>query len=336
MLKVSFGPRLLLLIFSFISLAPAQGQDIIPANTLEITGQIRLVNGQAPVERILIRLSSFGGGLVDQTTSDSRGNFRFYGMRRGRYFISIDNPNYSVEPQQADVDERLVRRAYVFLQLLPTSAAVKTAPKLLDTDRLLDARVPAGAQKEYERGRSAYNDKKTEKAIAALEKAIGLHSEFLAAQVLLGMAYMEVQQWEQAEQAFTRALRIKPELVIVLIDLGEVHRRQKRYQEAEKVLQAGLKLNDDAWQGHYTLARVYWETDNLVGAGKHTAHTLRLNPALAEAHLLAGNIFVRAARPENALVEYEEYLRLAPKGEFAPLTRKNVEKLKKVLANKNR
>ncbi|MGI9104638.1 MAG: tetratricopeptide repeat protein [Pyrinomonadaceae bacterium] len=335
MLKVSFGTLLLLLIFSFISLAPAQGQDIIPANSLEITGQLRFANGQAPAERVLIRLSSFGGGLVDQTTSDSRGNFRFYGMRRGRYIISIYNPNYSVEPQQADVDERLVRRAYVFLQLIPTSA-VKTAPNLLDADRLLDARVPTGAQKEYERGRSAYNDKKTEKAITALEKAISLHPEFLAAQVLLGMAYMEVQQWDQAEQSFTHALRIKPEMVIVLIDLGEVHRRQKRYKDAEKALQAVLKLNDDVWQGHYTLARVYWETNDLAGAGKHTAHTLRLNPALAEAHLLAGNIFVRAARPENALVEYEEYLRLAPKGEFASLTRKNVEKLKKVLTDKNR
>jgi hypothetical protein len=45
--------------------------------------------------------------------------------------------------------------------------------------------------------------------------------------------------------------------------------------------------------------------------------TLQLKPDFAEAHLLAGNILPRLGLQQRAQVEYEEYLRLAPKGEYA-------------------
>lgn len=48
---------------------------------------------------------------------------------------------------------------------------------------------------------------------------------------------------------------------------------------------------------------------------------------------LAGNILLRLAQKERALTEYEEYLRLAPKGEFAPQARGLTEKLKTSLGD---
>jgi hypothetical protein len=62
--------------------------------------------------------------------------------------------------------------------------------------------------------------------------------------------------------------------------------------------------------------------------------SIELQPNVAEGHLLAGNISMRAGLPENALIEYEEYLRLAPKGEFSAQTQGLVEKLKKNLRPK--
>ncbi len=62
--------------------------------------------------------------------------------------------------------------------------------------------------------------------------------------------------------------------------------------------------------------------------------SIELQPNVAEGQLLAGNIFMRAGLPENALIEYEEYLRLAPKGEFSAQTQELVEKLKKNLRPK--
>jgi tetratricopeptide (TPR) repeat protein len=64
---------------------------------------------------------------------------------------------------------------------------------------------------------------------------------------------------------------------------------------------------------------------------EETKKALALNPNLAEAHLLKGNLLFRVRRAADALPEFEEYLRLEPKGEFAEATKTLVEKIKKAL-----
>jgi hypothetical protein len=59
------------------------------------------------------------------------------------------------------------------------------------------------------------------------------------------------------------------------------------------------------------------------------AIALQLNPNFAEAHLLAGNIFLRARKPAEAQSEFEEYLRLAPNGQYAGPTKEILQKIKK-------
>ena len=73
----------------------------------------------------------------------------------------------------------------------------------------------------------------------------------------------------------------------------------------------------------------------VVKAGGPIGMTLQLKPDLAEAHLLAGNILLRVNQRERALVEYREYLKLAPKGEFVPQVQELVRKVEKTLPAKN-
>jgi tetratricopeptide (TPR) repeat protein len=94
----------------------------------------------------------------------------------------------------------------------------------------------------------------------------------------------------------------------------------------------GLKLDEKNWHGHFTLARLHWEKGEALKAGPCVGRTLQLKPDFAEAHLLAGNILLKVGQPQRAEVEYEEYLRLSPKGEYAAETRTLIEKLHK-LAN---
>lgn len=55
---------------------------------------------------------------------------------------------------------------------------------------------------------------------------------------------------------------------------------------------------------------------------------LTLNPNLAGAHLLKGNLLLlRVSRTIDAVVEFTEYLRLEPNGPFAAETRALVEKI---------
>jgi tetratricopeptide (TPR) repeat protein len=145
---------------------------------------------------------------------------------------------------------------------------------------------------------------------------------------------MDAGKWEQSEAALRRAHDINAKSGAALFALGEVYRHQKKYAEAEKVLNEGLALEEKSASGHFTLGRVYWDRGDYVKAGPQVGRALQLKPDYAEAHLLAGNILLRARQAENALVEFQEYLRLDPKGDLAVETRQLVEKIKKALADK--
>jgi tetratricopeptide (TPR) repeat protein len=302
----------------------------LPGGSFEISGQVSSPDGRKPIQFVSVRLER-GGSLVDQRTTDNTGRFRFSRLSPGNYFISASAPGFKVAPQQVDIN-RSIPRIHLLLQLIPEEETFrKRRPSAAG---VVNANVPEKARREFEKGSTALADNKIEESILHLERAIILHADYYEAQELLATAYMKQENWEKASLVLHRALEIDPKAVTAMISLGEVFRRQKKYDEGEKLLQNALAMDDKSWLGHYTLGRIYWEKKDLINAGKQIAFTLQLAPGFADARLLAGNIFVRAHLPENAIVEYEEYLRLDPKGQFAGEIRELVQKLKSMIAKK--
>jgi tetratricopeptide (TPR) repeat protein len=302
--------------------------------SVEVHGQVRVAHGGSSAEDVLIRLESFSGGVVGELRTDRLGKFRFSGLAPGQYIVSARAPGFKDTQQQVDL--QTTRSEYVQLQLVPDKPAPSSATT--GPPRLISANVPAEARKEFEKSEAmllASGKKENfEEAVRHLDKAVSLYPNFFEAHLLLGTVYMDMQQWERAEEALHHAIEINSRSSNALFALGEVYRRQKKTAEAEKSLQEGLKLDDKSSQGHFTLGRVYWEKGDLAKAGPQVGRALQLKPDYAEAHLLAGNILLRARQPENALTEFEEYLRLAPQGEYAAETRKVAEKIKHALAAK--
>ncbi|HKS28317.1 MAG TPA: tetratricopeptide repeat protein [Pyrinomonadaceae bacterium] len=296
--------------------------------TVEVSGIVRMVDKSEPARGVQVRLERLGGGIVDQIATDVNGKFRFQGLQRGYYTVIINAKGYNTIQQQADVN--VVLRAYLVVELTPDKATVLGVQQPL----VVDARVPLEAQDEFEKGRGALALKDTKEALSHLERAVALYPDFFEAQLLLGTTYANERRLKEAETALNRALEVKPESAAALFALGDVYRREKRYEEAEKALEKGLRLDETSWQGYFTQARLYWEMNDIKRAAPAIGHTLQLKPDFAEAHLLAGNILLRLNVPERALIEYEEYLKLSPRGEFADETRQLVLKLKKSVKSK--
>ncbi|HEX6731011.1 MAG TPA: tetratricopeptide repeat protein [Pyrinomonadaceae bacterium] len=301
----------------------------LPGGSFEISGQINSPDGRKAVQFVSVRLER-GGGLVDQRTTDSTGRFRFTSLNPGNYIISASTPGFRVAPQQVDLN-RFIPRVHLMLQLAPEAETFRKTPTV---SGVIDANVPARAREEFDKGRLALANKKLADGILHLERALTFHKNYFEAQLLLGTAHMDQENWTNASQALGRALEISPKAVNAMVSLGEVYRRLKKYDEGEKVLQKALALDDKSWLAHYALGRIYWDKKDLINAGKQVAFTLQLQPDFPDARLLAGNIFVRAHLPENAIIEYEEYLRIAPKGQFANEIRELVQKLKTLVEKK--
>jgi tetratricopeptide (TPR) repeat protein len=293
------------------------------AASLEIVGNVRNADTGMPASKVPIRLERFGGGLVDQIDTDSTGRFRFANLARGYYRVILSVPGY--RPAQQDADLQVVFRASLFFVLAPENAG---SALLLD---VIDARAPAEAREQIIRGREALGKKSYAEAVDHLEKAVAAYPNFFEAHLLLGTAFMDQREWKKAESSFQRAVELKAGSAPATLSLGEVYWRENRYDEAEKTLLAGLKLDDKSWHGHFTLARLYADQGIIAKAGPAIGRTLQLKPDFAEAHLLAGNILLKINQRERALAEYQEYLKLEPKGEFAIQARELSEKLSKAI-----
>lgn len=326
----SFVPALILLLAA--TAFAQRDRDAYNPNNLssEITGQVNLIENGAPAQNVTVRLERFSGGIIDTVNTDARGRFRFANLSRGYYRVIISQAG--LKPVQQDADVQVMAKAYLVFDLVRESSSA-IASLGLGPD-VIDARVPPDARNEFVQGRTALAKKSYSDAVAHLQKAVSGYPEFFAARMLLATALIDQREWSRAEAVLQGTLEQKPENAPTLLALGEVYWRQKKYKEAEEILLAGLKADDKAWHGYFTLGRLYWDMNDIPKSGAAVGRTLQLKNDFAEAHLLAGNILLRLNQQERALSSYQEYLRLAPKGEFAAQARDLIQKLQKAIAER--
>ena len=335
--------RLLLpLTFAFtaglvVTLAQAQNGSV---TTVEVHGQVRFTEGGTPAYNVLVRLESFdGGGPISEAFTDRLGKFQFSGLPPAQYSIKVHHPGF--RDAQQNVDLQTSSSGFVMLQLSKDNMSSSS------TTGSIDARTPPAAQKEFDKGVAALasSDKKNiATATSHFQKAIAIYPQFVEARLKLGTAWMDLAQWEKAEQALLATVDIDPKAANAFFALGEVYLWQNKLAEAENVLTKGLAIDDHSYVGHLSLARVNWEKarplkdlfeakPNLEKSYEQVKRSLELNPNLAPAHLLKGNLLLRVARPVDALIEFDEYLRLEPNGAFANETRTVVDKIRKATAH---
>lgn len=304
----------------------------------QISGQVRAADSGQPIFNAIIHCEGSGTSQIIQT--DYNGKFVCNVGGPGNYNIRADLPGYIEEQRSVNMPD-VSATEYMLFRLKPDPAL-----KPRNVTALIDPNVPPDARAEFEKGEAALAVAKKEKiqeGITHLEKAVVLYPKFTQAQLRIGTAYMDLGQWDKAEQALLKTVQLDPKAANAFFALGEINLRQKRFEDAEKNLLQGLKIEDTSAPGHLTLGRAYWEMGSKIKdteqarpfldkSYEQAKRAIELNPNFADAHLLRGNLLFRVRRAADAQHEYEEYLRLDPKGAFADQTRALVERIKKALA----
>lgn len=333
-----------LLLSSFVAIAlchlviSGQVQTSPSGTTVEIHGQVRFAEGGSPAANVVVRLESYeGGGSISEAFTDRLGKFRFTGLAPAQYSVRVRQSGYRDTQQQ--VDMTTTTSGLVMLQLL-REASSSTSTTTVGS---IDANVPPAAQKEFDKGAAALAEGGKDKiafAVRCFEKAVSIYPKFVEARLKLGTAYMDLEQWEKAEKALLATVEEDPKAYNALFALSEIYLRQDKIAEAEKVLVQGLAIQDHSYLGHLNLARVYWEKARAVKdlmqakpalekSYEEVKRALTLNPDLAGAHLLKGNLLLRVSRTADAVTEFNAYLHLEPNGPFAAETRALMDKINK-------
>ena len=314
----------------------------------QVTGQVRYADSNQPAFNVSVHCEGAGTTQILQT--DRNGRFTCRLGSPGNFTVRVDAPGF-LQEQQAGTALDNNSNEYMFFRLKrdTANAASSSPPSVVSASptAAVDPNVPPQAQKEFISGMEAVAQNKPDmlkQAIQHFERAVSIYPKFTQAHVALGTAYMDLQEWDKAEQSLNKAISLEPRTLNALLALGEIQLRQKKHQEAEKTLLQALTVDPRAAHGHLTLGRVYWEMalnlkdeassrPMLERSYEEAKKSMELDPKLAEAHILKGNLLLRVRRVADAQHEFEEYLRSEPQGRFAEQARTSVDKIKKVLAS---
>ena len=192
---------------------------------------MRLAQGDAPANNVLVKLEcrGSGGGRTEQVVTDRTGKFTFTGLSPAQYVVTAHAAGF--QDAQQVIDLQTASTDYVTLRLTEDRSTPPSAPA---GSKVVNANVPAEAQKELDEGRAALLNEDVTGSIPHFEKAIKIYPAFFEAQLALGTAYMDIQKWDEAERVLRVALTIDPGAANALFALGEIYRRQAKTVEAEE------------------------------------------------------------------------------------------------------
>jgi tetratricopeptide (TPR) repeat protein len=144
---------------------------------------------------------------------------------------------------------------------------------------------------------------------------------------------MDLHHWKDAETALGQAASLDPKAGSAFLDLGGCYNEENKFSQAEKPLLQGLELAPQCALGHYELARAYWSQKRWKDAAPHARKAVQLDPALAPAYVVPGNVMLRERNAPGALKAFKEYLRLEPNGAMAARVKDIVSKIEKTLGS---
>jgi tetratricopeptide (TPR) repeat protein len=167
---------------------------------------------------------------------------------------------------------------------------------------------------QYNAGIFYLNNGQPDEAIKYLEKALTLQPNFDLALDGMGLAHTMKGNFKEAIKYFNQCLIANPTLTDAHNHLGSVYQELDMLSEAEEQFQAAVA--DETYHSRelplYNLARLYYIQEKNELALEYVDRALNANSSLAMALNLKGLIYERTERFQDAIVCYQDALRLLP------------------------
>lgn len=316
----------------------------------QINGHVR-IEGQPAPQGVLIFLDSAvasGGevpssrGELGRTMTDSAGRFIFdrletVGDRAGKERFSVSAHFAGYKDAFEIVDLTFAPRAIVTIEM--HRDARRDVPNVPPGGpaEAISARQPSSheAQSAFTEGEEFLLQKHDPRhSIADFKKVLKLDPQFTPGYLLLGAAYMQTQEYADAQSAFEKLTKLEPGNAAAFLGIGASLNQRGDFTGALKPLQHSLELDPNSAEAQYEVGRSLWALGKWQEAEPHVRKSLALNKNFPLAHVLMGNIYLRLRNANSAQVEFQEYLRLDPNGPQANEVREMVARIQKGLATR--
>jgi tetratricopeptide (TPR) repeat protein len=293
-----------------------------------------------------VRFETDGGQPVGFAYADSNGEFTF--ERNG---ITLEQTVYAVVNVEGfkPYRERLLgdfRGSFESLTVFLEPDSTKTVPAKEGTVvdlKQLRAKIPGKAVNEYENALKESSKGNRAKAAEGLERALKLAPDFYEAQYSLGIQYIGLQKYDQAEAALLRARDLSPKAAEPLIHLGTLYYQRGEsqsdagrseeaataFEKAADFLEESIRRSPLSSSAHSYLGAALYKVGSYEEAETTLKRALELDANEQNARLMLVNVYTKSGRYKEALEQVNIFLSNNPKSTQRAALEAIKEKLQK-------
>ena len=255
----------------------------------------RVLEDGRPIRRIVeIRLERGTSGVVDTAYTLGGEEFEFLGVPidlSDEYFLTIREPGYREVREEVRIGRDPFGRGRVsdvgivilYLESLPPDDVDAGPAETVDL-RQLAAQISDEARDAYQASFEHLDSGNSEEALESLELAVELAPDYYDALNKLGVEYLNLERYRDAEQMLERAYALNRNDPIPLTNLGTLH-----FQEGEALMRSGVTAGD--------LNRA---TSSFVQAADYLAEAMRLDPASGRIAYYLGSALYKTGAYDTA------------------------------------
>lgn len=177
---------------------------------------------------------------------------------------------------------------------------------------------------------TARSEEGKQEAAELYRQALQVRSAFPAAQVGLARVLLDLNNSDGALQAIDAARGTRPSYPEASAVEGRIYREMGQTDEAIGSFNRAIRESRGFQpEAHVGLGRIYEEKGEYELAAREFQIAInQLSDTEPIIYQILGAALEKAGNPKDAIVAYENYLRLAPAGSLAPAVRSIVEQLK--------
>jgi len=288
------------------------------SNNASISGRVMLPSGLTSSGNLKVVLTTIETPVMTIYT-DKNGEFVFRNLRAGTYYIQVFADENAYEPINEQVWLNPGSPAYVTLHLKEKKGpTIKEARGNIVTVSEAELNIPVAARKEFEQARKLIDKGEIDAAIHHLSQALTIFPDYLTARNDLGVQYLRLKRFNEAEEQFRFILEKNPKYFNARLNLGVVLVERKRFNEAIDELSQAASIDSSQPAVHLFWGIASLETNDLPAAERELVKALLLGgPRYSSAHYYFAHVYMKTGRREEAARELKLFLKTAPPGEMA-------------------
>ena len=287
-------------------------------------------NGRHAGSNLLVRLMAGSSGTPIATSyTNEGGQTQFLGVIVGNYHILVSGEGIQTADSGVfEVDSRRTTQTqYITIHSVEASETKSTGSQAPMVSAA-NLNVPEKARKELDKANQAMARQDWKQALERLNKAIAIYPQYAAAYNNLGVLYGRTSDYVHEQEALEKAIALDDHFASAFANLGKLCVRQKNFPRAETLLEKAASLDPGNAESLTLLAEAQYMDEHYAAAiaSAHQAHAA--SPAHSSfAHYIAARAYQRQNRQQDALAEFQIFLKEEPNGPRADYVRNDIAKM---------